>query len=88
MTSLLKNPAFKCITTEQETLHVNKKTPPPLVIRFQIIHTKLNLENEGEMPGFSYSRLEIREPTWRIPSTRISLSLSDLPKEKTLRLAY
>ena len=40
------------------------------------------------MLDFSYFRLGIKEPTWRLPSNRINLSLSDLPKEKTPTSAY
>ena len=40
------------------------------------------------MPNFSYSRLEIKEPTWGLPNTRKNLSLTDLPKEKTPTMAY
>ena len=40
------------------------------------------------MPDFSYSRLQIKELTWGLPSTRINLYLTDLPKEKTPTVAY
>ena len=40
------------------------------------------------MPDFSYSQLEIKESTWGLPCTRINLSLTDLPKEKTPTMAY
>ena len=61
--SLLQNPAFKFITQEQETLYANKNSPPPFTIRIQKIHTKLNLENKRVIPDFSYSRLDVKEPT-------------------------
>ena len=66
----------------QETLHANKNPPPRLQSESKKKHTKLNLENKRAMPDFSYAQLEIREPTRRIPSTRINVSLTDLPKEK------
>ena len=40
------------------------------------------------MPDFSYSRLETKEPSWRLRSTRINLSLTNLPKEKTPTMGY
>ena len=86
--SLPQNPAFKLITPEQEALYANKNSPPPFAIRIQKLHTKLNLENKRVMPDFSYSRLDIKEPTWGLPSTRLNLSLTDLPKEKTPTMAY
>ena len=58
MKSLLQNPAFNYITTEQETPNANKNSSPPFAIRLKKIHTKLNLENKRVMPDFSYARLE------------------------------
>ena len=40
------------------------------------------------MPDFSYSRLEIKEPTQGLPSNRINLSLTDLQKKKTQTTAH
>ena len=40
------------------------------------------------MPDFSYSQLEIKEPSWELPCTRIKSSLTNLPKEKTPTMAY
>ena len=57
-------------------------------IRIQKIHTKLKLENKGVLPDFSYFRLEIKEPIWGLPSTRINVSLTDLLKNKTPTMAY
>ena len=88
MKSLLRNPAFKFITPEKKTLYINKNSLPPFAIRLQKIHTKLNLENKGDLPDFSYSRLEIKEPTWALPCTRINFSLTDLPRDKTPTVAY
>ena len=48
----------------------------------------MNLENRGVLPYFSYFRLGIKEPTWGLPSTRLNLSLTDLPKDKTPTKAY
>ena len=77
--SSLRNPAFKCITREQETLYANEKSSPPFAIRILKIHTKFNVENKRNLPDFSYSRQEIKEPTWELPSTRTNLSVTDLP---------
>ena len=52
------------------------------------MHTQLNLENQGVLPDFLYSRLEIKEPTWGFSSTRIKLSLTDLSKHRTPTMAY
>ena len=49
---------------------------------------KFNSENKSILPDFSYYRLEIKEPTYVLPSTRINLSLFDLPKDKTPTMAY
>ena len=62
------------MSPEQETVYANKKSHPPFAIRIQKNHTKFNLENKGVLPNFSYSRLEIKEPTGGIPSTAIKLS--------------
>ena len=40
------------------------------------------------MPDSIYSLLEINEPTWGLPSARMNLSLTDLPKEKKPTMAY
>ena len=40
------------------------------------------------MPDFSYYRLDIKEPTWGLTRTRLNLSLTELPKEKTPTMAY
>ena len=52
------------------------------------MHSKLNFKNKGVLPDFSYARLCIKEPTWGLPSTRINLSLTDLPKDKTPTKAH
>ena len=49
---------------------------------------KIELRKKCVLLVFSYSRLEIKEPTWGLLSTRINLSLNDLPKEKTSTMAY
>ena len=72
MKSLPQNSAFKFITPEQETLYANKNSPPPFAIRIKEMHTKFNLENKGVLPDFSYYRLDIKEPTWGLPCTRIN----------------
>ena len=40
------------------------------------------------MTDFLYSWLQIREPTWGLPSTRSNLSLTDIPRKKTPTMAY
>ena len=86
--SLLQNPALKFITLEQETLYTNKNFPPTFAIRIQKIHTKFKLESKSVLPDFSYYRLEINVPTWRLPSSWINFSLTDFPKDKTQTMAY
>ena len=49
---------------------------------------KPELREKRDLPDFSYSRLEIKEHAWELPGTRINLSLTDLPKEKTPVMAY
>ena len=53
------------------------------------IHTKFTLENKRVIPDFLYSGLDIKEhtPNWGLPSTRLSLTLTDLPKKKTPTMA-
>ena len=80
--SLLKNPTFKFINPEKETLDANKSSPLRSQSGSKKQHTKFNLENKGVLPDFSYSRKEIKEPTWGLPSIRINLSLADLPIDK------
>ena len=60
---LLQNSVSKIITPEQEALYANKSSPSPFVIRIQRFRIKMNLENYGVLPDFSYSRLGIKEPT-------------------------
>ena len=86
--NLLQNPAFKFIIPEKETLYANKNSPSLFAFRIQKIYTNFSLENKRVLTDFSYSRLEIKELTWRLPSTKIILSLSDLLKDKTPPLAY
>ena len=69
--TLLQNPASKIINPKQEAIYANKNSPPPFAIRIQKVLTKLNLENEGVLPDFSYSRLKFKEPFWRVPSTTL-----------------
>ena len=85
--TLLQNPAFKFKTPEQETTYANKNYLPPFATRIQKLHTKFNLEIKRVMQDFSYSRLDIKEPTWGLLSTRRNLSLTDLPKENTPTMA-
>ena len=87
MKSLLQNSAFKFITQQPETLYTNRKLPPLFAIRIQKIHTKINLENKKVPLDFSYSRPEIKEPDLGLPGTKINLSLTDLPKDKTPTMA-
>ena len=57
-------------------------------IRIQKIHTELNFQTKGVLLDFSNSRLEMREPTWGLLSTRTNMSLADPPKVKTTTIAY
>ena len=66
-----RNPIFK------------QKFCPSVCNHNKKIHTKFNLENKSVLPNFTYSRLEIKEPTWGLPTTRKNLSLTDRLKEKT-----
>ena len=45
------------------------------------------MQNLKSLHIFSYFRLEIKEPTLGLASTRINLSLTDLSKEKTPTMA-
>ena len=82
MKSLLQNPAFKFIIPEKVDPYAHITPPLRSQSESKITHTKLNLKNKGILPDFSYARLEIKEPTWGTPSTRINLSLTYLPKDK------
>ena len=85
---LLQHSTIKFITPDQDALNVSKISPSPFTIRILKKYTKFNLENEGVLTDFSNYRLEIKEPTWELATTRINLSLTDLLKEKTQNLAY
>ena len=87
MKSLLQDPAFKIITPVQVTVYLKRKAVPPFTIRKKI-HSKLNLEKKDGLPDFSFIRLAFKEHTWGLPSTRMNLSLTDLPRENTPTMAY
>ena len=86
--SLLQNPVFKFITSQREILYANKNSPHSVRNQNKKLQTKLNLENKGVLPDFSYAQLGIKEPTWGLLSTRLNLCLTDLPKDKTQTKAY
>ena len=77
----LRNPAFKFIAQEQETLFANKSSLPPVRNHnLKKNHTKVNLENRSVTPDLSHYRLHMKKkPKWGLPSTRINFSLTYLP---------
>ena len=46
------------------------------------------IESKRVLLCFSYSRPVFKKPTLGLPSTRMSLSINDLPNDKTPPLAY
>ena len=90
--SLLQKSRFQVhhYITKKHICKWKNSLPPPLspfAIIIQKILTRLNLKIKRVLPVFSYSRLDINEPSWELPSTRINLSPSYLPKDKTSTLA-
>ena len=78
--TLPQHPVFKFISPEKNPICKQKFSPS--VRNQKKIHTKLNFENKGVQPDFSYVRLGIKEPRWGLSSTRIHLPLTDLQKKR------
>lgn len=89
MKSLLKNPAYnQAIIANQRQLYMNKNQPFPFVLRAQSLIESLNLRRTGVKPGFSYSILNIKVPTWRINAPKVNLDLTSYKKEETPSVVY